>query len=144
MADFRFSVIKVGTEGEELKEVVSIYTIIPEPNEKIITIPSHFEGKPVTHIGYWQGKTDGFLRFHDWHHPSQGYDGYEPAKYYAEKCSLFNIPTGVKKIIIPAEVCSIVTSVCNKAKGVTYEISPENKFYEVAENKIVRKDTGDV
>lgn len=139
MAEFNFRTIKTGTEGEELKEYVTILAIIPEKGEKIIQIPSHFEGKPVTFIGYRQGKLEGGMKYHDWHHPAQGFDDYEPARYFAERYSLFTLPKRVKKIIFPAEVKCIHTAVFNKSRTITYEISPENKYYEVANNKIVPK-----
>ncbi|MBQ9746976.1 MAG: hypothetical protein IJW21_09185 [Clostridia bacterium] len=144
MADFRFCIIKCGKEGEELREFVSILEIIPEKGEKVIELPSHFEGKPVALIGYRQGKLEGGMRYHDWHHPAQGFDGYEPAEYFAEKYSLFSLPPRIKKIIFPAEIHAINVPVFNKkSKSITYEISPENQYYEVVNNKIVPKHKGE-
>ena len=139
MAKFSFSVIKIGKEGEELRETVSISYIEPEEGEKIIEIPSHFEGKPVTHIGYIQGKEEGEMRYHDWHHPGQGFDGYEPGRFYAKESCLFEFPRGIKKMIIPAEIeCLSPRAYCN-SKYITYEIAPENRFFRAEGHKIFRK-----
>lgn len=139
MAKFSFAVIKIGKEGEELRETVSISYIEPEKGEKTIVIPSQADGKPVTHIGYIQGKEPGEMRYHDWHHPGQGFDGYEPGRFYAKETSLFEFPKGITKMIIPAEIECISPRAYSNSKYITYEISPENRFFRAEGNKIFRK-----
>ena len=136
MASFIFLTIKTGKEGEELQEALSISDIYPDKGEKIIEIPSHHNGKPIAYIGYHQGKKGGEACYHDWHHPAQGFDSYEPAFYYAKEDSNFKLPKGVKKIILSAEIKRVYTAVFNKTKTITYEVAPENKFIKIENNKI--------
>lgn len=137
MASFNFLTIKMGKEGEPLREAVSISAIFPDKGEKVIELPSHYNGKPVLCIGYHQGKLEGSVRYHDWHHPAQGFDGYDPALYFAKKDSNFALPPRIKKIIFPAEIRLFRPDVFNKKKNIIYEVHPDNKFIRVEDNKLV-------
>lgn len=137
MAVFTFCKIKVGFDGEDIKTVYAISDIAFEPGETVVKIPSHFEDNLITHVCYFQDKRLGYPKFHDWHHPSQGYDGFVPDEYFPCKSSFLQIPTRVKKIIFPATVTNISTQIFNKFKKVEYEFDGENPNYTVVDGKIV-------
>lgn len=54
MAKFKIETIKVGKEGSDYKLITSISDIIADKNEEIIELPSTFEEKEITHLGFNQ------------------------------------------------------------------------------------------
>lgn len=137
MAVFTFCKIKIGFEGKEIKTVYAISDIAFEEGDKVVTIPSHFEGNLITHVCYFQDKHASYPKFHDWHHPSQGYDCIVPEEFFPRASSFLYIPPRVKKIIFPATVTNISTQYFNQFKKVEYEFDGENPNYTVVDGKIV-------
>ena len=139
MAKFFYKTIKCGFEGGEIKEITAIYHIGFDPEDETVVIPNEHEGRPVTHVMFYQAKDLPYVRYHDWHHPSGGEDGYVPAKFYPDNFSHLLIPEHVKRIIFHEAIEDIALEAFNKSDHVEYVIAPENKHFTVKDGKIVYK-----
>ena len=139
-----FNVIKSGFEGKEFTYFASVskgFLSTQFPDDEVI-IPETYKGYPVTHLGYVQDKTLAHIRDHDYHHPSQGGD-YYPTEYYP-RADLFGpeFPETLKRFFIPKTIKVISSNFFEKMKDApnsVIEIDPENPYFEVINNKIVRK-----
>ena len=131
MAIFNFSEIKCGFEGRDITYVHAISSIEFDEDDGVVTIPKEHNGNIITHVCYFRNKTLGYAKFHDWHHPAQGYDEYVPTEYYPSESSFLDIPKQVKKIIFPATVTNISKKFLAKNSHVIYEIDGESEIYTV-------------
>ena len=136
MALFSFKEIKCGYEGKEITYVYAISSIGFDQDEKVVKIPAEYEGKPITHVCYFQDKNLGYPKYHDWHHPSQGYDEYVPTEYFPSESSFLNIPSHVKKIIFPATVTNISRKFFEANDRIVYEIDGESEVYTVINGQL--------
>ena len=139
------SIIKNGYEGKEFTYFASVskgFMSTQFPGDEVI-IPETYKGYPVTHLGYTQDKTLAHVRDHDYHHPSQGSGDYYPTEYHPRE-ELFGpeIPSNLKRFFIPKTIKYISHSFfsnINDAPNLVIEIDPENPYFEVINNQIVRK-----
>ena len=128
----------------KFEEIVDSYKILlDDVIEKEVIIPETYQGYPVTHLGYIQDKTLAHVRDHDYHHPSQGSGDYYPTEYHPS-ANLFGpeFPITLKKFYIPKTIKEISYNFFEKMKdapNLVIEIDPENPYFEVINNKIVRK-----
>ena len=137
MAKFEFELIKVGREVKELEEVLALKNIIFEDSDDIVILPREYNGRKVTHYGYKQGVIKGHMRFHDWHHSSQGDGEYVEDEYVASSISYLSVPSDVKKIIIPNSADSICMSVFNDYyEEVILELEEGITGYKISNGKI--------
>jgi len=138
MAIFKFELIKLGYKNKEIKMVAAINEIIFEDDDEIVTIPSEYNGMPITHVGYRQGIIEAHVRFHDWHHPSQGYGEYVEDEYVLERGYYIYFPSTLKKLIFPKTVKVICTNIFNyNSNHVTFELEPGLDDYMIIDGKIV-------
>ena len=140
-----YTIIKSGFEGKEFTYFVSItkgFLSTQFPSDKEVIIPETYKGYPVTHLGYVQDKTLAHIRDHDYHHPSQGGD-YYPTEYYP-RADLFGpeFPETLKRFFIPKTIKEISYNFFEKMKdapNLIIEIDPENPYYQVINNQVIRK-----
>lgn len=148
MTAFRLNIIKKGFEGKEIEYAASldyswVGTKIDFEDELIL--PETFQGYPLVYIGYQQDYTPEHVRDHDWHHPSQGSDGYYPKEYYPKAHNYpADFPKNLKKIFIPKTVRYICEEFFKDAStkycpNLVIEVDPENPYLKVVDNKVVRK-----
>ena len=134
MAEFSIRILKKGFEGRNIKTIVAITDIYFDDTDKEVIIPKEYEGMPITHILYHQEKIDEYAKFHDWHHPAQGYDEIVPAEYYIKANSYFYIPSNVKKIVFPNTLkCINIELLNNTTRRKIYKLEEENEYYEINE-----------
>ena len=115
MAQYEFELIKVGYVNKEIKTILAIKDIIFEADDEIVTIPTEHDGMKVECVGFKQGFIDEHVRYHDWHHSSQGDGERVPAEYVTEACNYIRIPENVKKIIFPSSIGAISFGAFNHA-----------------------------
>ncbi len=137
MAKFHFEIIKLGYEGKKIESTVALRGISFNEDDEIVIIPSEYNGLPVTHIGYRQGGNPAHMRFHDWHHPSQGDGDWMPKKYIATSSFYINIPPRVKKIVFPKTMTHICFNLFCPSADITYAIEEGNVECEIQDNKVV-------
>ena len=81
--------------------------------------------------------------YHDWHHPTQGIDGYDPGEYSLKESYWFYYgdKSKLKRVIFPASAKWISLKAINESRphGVSIRISPDNPYYEVKRNKMIKK-----
>ena len=141
-----YTIIKSGFEGKGFTYFVSIskgFMSTQFPSDEEVIIPESYNGYPVTHLGYVQDKTLAHVRDHDYHHPSQGSGDYYPTEYHPRE-DLFGpeFPKTLKKFFIPKTISNISYNFfenMNQAPDLVIEIDPRNPYFEVINNKIVKK-----
>ena len=138
-------IIKNGFEGQEFTYFASVskgFLSTQFPDDEVI-IPETYQGYPVTHLGYVQDKTLAHVRDHDYHHPSQGSGDYFPTEYHSRE-DLFGpeFPSTLKRFFIPKTIKCISNNFFDNMKdapNLVIEIDPENPYFELINNKVVRK-----
>lgn len=122
------------------KEYGVITQIICSPEDQVLEIPEYVKGVdlPITHLAYEQRFDEAHEVWADWHHPAKGSD-FVPDNYILD-CISFNLPSGIKKVIIPATVESI--SYCTwgeNEENIVFEVHPDNKHFTSINGKLKRK-----
>ena len=139
--------IKKGIEGKEIVTFASVHSVMFSshfPSEEEIIFPETYQGYPLTHLGYKQDKIDEHVRYHDYHHPAQGYGDVYPTEFFPSKDLVGSyFPDNLKRIFIPKTVKYIASTFFEKipycCPNVIIEIDKENPYYEVIDNKILEK-----
>ena len=132
MAKFTIQLLKKGFKGKEIKTIVAITDIYFEDTDKEVIIPKEYEGMSITHMLYHQEKMEAYAKFHDWHHPSQGYDEIIPEEYYIKANSYFYIPSTVKKIVFPNTLKYINIELINKSTNrKIFQLEEGNEYYQL-------------
>ena len=104
MAKFTFATLKEGYENKPLDYVTALVSIQFEPTDTHVAVPSHHEGKPVTHVCYVQDYTPAHEHWHDWHHPTAFGSEWVEGKYSLTSASTIVIPPHVKTLTLPNSV----------------------------------------
>ena len=140
------SIIKKGFEGKEITLYASLHYIMFYGNFEYkdeIIIPESYKDVPLTHLGYMQDSILAHVRYHDWHHPSQGDGDYYPTEYFPKAQTYGeNFPTNLKRIHIPKTVQYISSGFfqyINNCPNVVIEIDPENPYFKIENNTILKK-----
>lgn len=136
MAKFKIQKLKWGS-NTSFSLHATLCDVIFEPDDEIIYIPDTYKGEKLTHIGYVQGFEEAYERWHDWHHPAQGMEYVPERNFLSDRCRI-NVPSHIKKIVIPESATSINPNAF-VGSGFELEISPDNVLYTVKDGKIVRK-----
>ena len=139
--------IRSGFEGRDISYVASVCEFMfgtDFTSEEEIIFPESFEGLPLTHLGYSENYTPEHVKDHDWHHPSRGNGDYCPKEYYPWPGPSPYFPDSIKRIFIPKTVQYISNDFFDKATKelcpyLVIEIDKENPYYEVIDNKIIKK-----
>ena len=85
------------------------------------------------------------MRYHDYHHPSQGSGDYCPDEYILGRMFQYpKFPSNLKRIFIPKTVKNINRDFFYYADKyycpeLIIEIDPDNSNYKVVDNKVVMK-----
>ncbi len=150
MANYQMQLLREGYDGvsgsygysetyrHTPKQYVVLTKIECEPEDEVLVLPaSDSRGEPLTHIGYRESFDAAHEEWADWHHPSKGCD-YVPDRYSLDGISL-DIPSRVKRIVIPETVCSVSRCAFAKAEHVILEVDPRNPWLRIEDNQIVRK-----
>ena len=137
MAQFKIERLKWGNDETGFDYCISISKIVFEKDETEIVLPSHYEGEPITHVGYVQDYTPAHEHWHDWHHPSQGSE-WVPEKYSYSGATIF-VPKSLKKLIVPATVTNFCDYAFENIDKVMIEVDPENTVYCSGKGQIKNK-----
>ncbi len=109
-----------------------------EPDGEVLYIPSSFgDSNLLTHIGYEQGYEEAYEDWIDWQH---GKGMSYPQRYFLKEISFKPLPDYIKKVVIPETVQSISKSAFDMYKNVIFEVHPDNPFFRVENNRLVKKD----
>ena len=143
MAEFVFKRLRYGSEDKELSYALSLVGINFEPDDVVVEIPESYNGEPVKNIAIEESYLSPQPRYHDWHHPTQGIDGYDPGEYSLKESYWFYYgdKSKLKKVIFPASATWISLKAVNdnRPAGVSIRISPDNPRYEIKRNKMIKK-----
>lgn len=135
MAKIKVETIKEGIEGREYTYFTSISDIQAEENEEVIELPSTFEGKTITHLGFYQVYDEAHEVWCDYHHPAKGSDWKEAE--YKRGYSRFILPSTVKKIIVPKSIIQINDLCFSYCSGILLDFEQGSPFFRV--DKLVYK-----
>ena len=148
MTAFRLNIIRIGFEGKEIEYVAALdesWVGKKIEFEDELILPETYNEYPLVYIGYREDYNPAHVRYHDYHHPSQGTDGYYPKEYYPTPHNYpATFPSNLKRIFIPKTVKYICKEFIKKATieycpNLVIEIDPENPYYKVVDNKIINK-----
>ena len=144
MAEFKIEFINEGRSDSIVRHdtYLAVTDIKYDPTDTVIYMPETFDGKPITHFGFYHKFEPGYERYHDWHHPSQGME-YEPPTYtlYGK---ITKPHSRIKRVVFPKTARRIFWNIMddfNHKRGIIYEIDPENPYLTVVNNEIVAKKT---
>ena len=138
MAKITVKDVIYGVENTKYDHHISICNIECDENDEIIVLPSVFDGKTITHLGYGQAYEEAHEVWCDWHHPSKGSD-WVPAKYLFDYV-YFNIPANVKKIVVPATITDINFMAFDRCKGrIEFVFDKDSKYY-YQDHKVYHKE----
>ncbi len=114
-----------------------------ETNQERVVLPCYFTqyNHRVSRIGFEEVKVvDTRSDYEKW------YDAYHYSYYPTSSVREVEVPVSscVKTIFISRTIEKISKKAFKNLKGVTFEIDPDNTCYEIVDNKIVEKGTGNV
>jgi len=101
MAKFGLSIVKNGYDGRT-QNVAALHSIVFEPTDELVIVPTAFQDVPVTAIGYVQGFVPAHEYWHDWHHPTAYGSEWRPDEYTLDFSNDIVVPATCKKLVLPA------------------------------------------